>query len=115
VDTATERLIQEALEHLMSHRTCFVIAHRLSTILRADQILVLERGHIIERGTHASLLELGGKYALLWEHSFLEKPVEDLEVIAALEERRNVQLLAADAQCPTPEEILDANQLRGSG
>src|SRR5256714_11741489 len=47
VDTTTERLIQEALENLMSHRTCFVIAHRLSTILRADQVLVLERGRII--------------------------------------------------------------------
>ena len=63
VDTATEKLIQEAIERLLANRTSFVIAHRLSTIRNADQILVLSRGEIVERGTHGDLMERNGVYA----------------------------------------------------
>jgi ATP-binding cassette subfamily B protein/subfamily B ATP-binding cassette protein MsbA len=65
VDTATEKLIQEALERLMANRTSFVIAHRLSTIRHAGQILVIRQGRIVERGTHEELLALKGLYSKL--------------------------------------------------
>jgi ABC-type multidrug transport system fused ATPase/permease subunit len=71
VDSETERQIQEALDRLMANRTAFVIAHRLSTIQNADRIYVLEKGCVIEQGTHATLLAEGGKYAELCQKSFL--------------------------------------------
>lgn len=70
LDTESERLVQEALENLMRHRTTFVIAHRLSTVQFADQIVVLSAGAIAEQGTHAELLARGGPYRRLYEQQF---------------------------------------------
>lgn len=73
VDTRTEMLIQQAMNHLMEDRTSFVIAHRLSTIKNADLILVMDKGNIIEQGTHMALLEGSGFYADLYYSQFANK------------------------------------------
>ena len=70
LDSESEALIQDALKTVMAGRTSIVIAHRLSTILAADQILVLDRGRIIESGTHAQLIERDGLYASLYRTQF---------------------------------------------
>lgn len=70
LDSESEALIQEALERMMRDRTTFIIAHRLSTVMNADEIVVLDRGRIVERGTHAELATAGGLYAKLCEVQF---------------------------------------------
>jgi len=73
LDTQSERRIQEALERLMADRTTLVIAHRLSTVEKADQIIVLDDGRIVESGTHRELLDAGGHYASLYRMQFSEE------------------------------------------
>lgn len=73
LDTESEKIVQAALERLMIGRTSFVIAHRLSTVLKADKILVLENGRVIEQGTHEELLQLGGLYSNLYKIQFNAK------------------------------------------
>jgi subfamily B ATP-binding cassette protein MsbA len=70
LDSESESMIQDGLRALRAGRTTFVIAHRLSTIMSADQILVLEAGEIVERGTHRELLALGGRYKQLYDKQF---------------------------------------------
>jgi len=95
VDTQTEKLIQAALDALMEERTTFVIAHRLSTVRRADMILVMDKGQIVERGTHAELLARGGLYKEIHDLQLIDhaKFAEELE---ELQEENLVQLKEHD-------------------
>ena len=82
LDTHSERLIQAALEPLMKDRTTLAIAHRLSTILAADVILVVNKGQIVERGTHEELLALNGLYARLYNEQFTKGTIEEISAYA---------------------------------
>jgi subfamily B ATP-binding cassette protein MsbA len=77
LDTQSERRIQDALNALMQNRTTLVIAHRLSTVEKADKIIVLDAGRIVESGTHTELLTLNGVYASLYRMQFSDEPVDE--------------------------------------
>jgi len=102
VDTQTERLIQSALDVLMEGRTTFVIAHRLSTVRRADLILVLDKGRIVERGTHTELLAVGGLY----------KEIHDLQLVQR--EEMPVLVPAIFGEKPTHENTIIAGRSNSS-
>jgi subfamily B ATP-binding cassette protein MsbA len=103
LDTESEAMIQEGLAALMMGRTTFVIAHRLSTIRSADQIIVLEHGQIVERGTHAQLLSRGGRYFDLYTkqvgleaNRFINPGEKDAEPAAVPEKKNGNNLGATD-------------------
>jgi subfamily B ATP-binding cassette protein MsbA len=85
LDTESERLVQEAIDRLLTGRTVFVIAHRLSTIAHADQILMLDRGRIIEQGTHAELVASRRAYHRLYSLQFRDGDEIDITIPAGAE------------------------------
>lgn len=85
IDPLTEALVQEGMDELLRARTAIVIAHRLSTIKRADRIVVLRSGNIIEEGTHDRLLQAGGHYAELYNAYFRHQSLEYIQTAPARE------------------------------
>ncbi len=96
LDSESEAMIQDGLRSLRQGRTTFVIAHRLSTIRSADQILVLEGGEIVERGTHDELLALGGRYRQLYDKQYQlrARPVHQSRVKTSRRSRRRRRFLS---------------------
>ncbi|HYE72733.1 MAG TPA: ABC transporter ATP-binding protein, partial [Blastocatellia bacterium] len=80
LDTESERLVQQALNNLMQGRTTIVIAHRLSTVRRADKIIVMDAGRVVESGTHQELIARGGIYRKLYDLQFAEEGNAEIEV-----------------------------------
>ncbi len=91
LDSKTEKAIQTELDLAALGRTTLIIAHRLSTVMNADEILVLEAGRIIERGTHRTLLDQGGLYAQMWALQQQEK--NDAEPVALTDTRTSGMIL----------------------
>lgn len=84
VDPVTEQLLQEAIERVFARKTCLVIAHRLSTIVHADRIVVMDAGRVVEQGSHAELLALGGAYAGLYAEGFgIVEPAEAKQALGS--------------------------------
>jgi ATP-binding cassette subfamily B protein len=100
LDSHTEKEIQDALDRVSKNRTTLVIAHRLSTIIRADEILVLDHGSIVERGTHQKLLAAGGLYASMWNRQREAEAAR--EKLARIEE--DAELTAPNRNPPPVEE-----------
>jgi len=108
LDSESEALIQDALDKLMKNRTTFIIAHRLSTVMNADQIMVLDHGRIVERGTHAELATAGGLYARLCEVQFKraqEKVEEHLEKMREDSAAENEAAEDAEAEQAAEDEV----------
>ena len=83
LDSRTEAAIQQVLGEISARRTTIIVAHRLSTVVEADEIIVLDQGHIAERGTHRSLLTDGGLYAQMWERQAAERDTDTPDLVEA--------------------------------